>query len=551
MDRFHRFTFPLKSSQPPKSDKSTPKRAGIDAMADDGPPLRPFWLSREGSSELPTPPRGNQRVPSGISADRRSILSTRYQPFAPQRGDFDDLKVPVKPDERCIKCNSNIVLNPLRKKNGDINVKEARPDQIVTVPHGKGADGKPAMVEMVWSCRINRHIFPWPHPFKKPGSHDGEFGFNNPQGPRMSRAGVERYVNAIRGSMAEGDVNKAAEALRLLVSMNEGRKKESFSWLEKQKAERMASVFQKPESNKQKAGVPEVDSQTLTKDKKAIEEFLEQCSNNTNKMFSALDINDSETQNENTKVPLEYGGITLDSADSSRSASSAMMRATEPKDVVTETDLTIESRRLSYLAMLSRGLDAKENVKPESTMTNEKANIVPGAIGLASGFLKVQSPPSVRNSSKRFSLDNIVINPSDSNKASPITKSSSMDISHSGIYSATDFPSTWGHCTAAADELSHLTVSMISGDGDCSVTGVENKTPSFLTDKSNSGSIDTEGTVQQDFITAATVDTTRDKCIGTSVSDSGPGAGWDGVEINKSEDEGDGDIPVPILDFDN
>ncbi|EWC43832.1 hypothetical protein DRE_07276 [Drechslerella stenobrocha 248] len=225
----------------PRRPINTDKSSSSNATGSADPPLstfklRPFLLPRPDIDSIAP----HDRLGGGMTGE--SNKPRQFLPFAPRPGDLRSYSAPRKEGERCAACGSNIVLNPLYKKDGTLNVVDAQPVQTETRLRGIDAQGNPRMQEMVWSCRINRHPYPYPHEVNRPNSRDGEHststsasasaGAEKPP-TRMSVAGVERYVNAIQGFYASGNAQKAKEAMREMVLMNEGKKPESFEWLEK------------------------------------------------------------------------------------------------------------------------------------------------------------------------------------------------------------------------------------------------------------------------------------------------------------------------------
>ncbi|KAK6527488.1 hypothetical protein TWF694_004474 [Orbilia ellipsospora] len=538
-------------------------KPGNEAL-DSDPKLRPLLLSREtGSRDIPAHllPRSSKTAASGINADRRSILSGmsnssmpssgRYQPFAPQKADFDALKVPVKPGERCPKCNSNIVLNPLLKKNGGPNVKDAHPSQIFSVPHGTDKDGKPVVIQMVWSCRINRHPYPYT-PALKTGNRDEEDDTDNSQGPRMSRAGVERWVNEIRGFMVAGEAPKALEAMRQVVQMNEGRKKESFSWLEKEKANKLASIFQK---QGQKMGDKTGNDKALEEGKKLLEQILKNSPEEAATTVPFLDSHDGikGTQDAKKKAS-EYSGVIVDSPESSRSASSALIRPMEMNDKGDEHSATVLLHGIqSALANprlddANRRTNTKENIKP-GLAPDEDHDISKTKVPMDQKTLidevtkaftrssedKKTMPSSEENrksfkvSPKRFSLVNIItpLKKPDNNlesRPSGATLAGSRNSEAPQQYS----PGNSGHHSFASSAIS---------------------TPSFVTDKSSSDSFDI-GSVEKEESPPGTPQTSGKRSASFSTIGTNAETSDESHDIKDSEEENNG-IPFPIVNFED
>ncbi|KAK6355576.1 hypothetical protein TWF696_004676 [Orbilia brochopaga] len=230
--RSHNVSNPADNSSSP----SKPTVASSSSTLNQDPKLRPFLLPR--SSTDPTAGLGTRTSTSGMTD--RSNKPQPFMPFAPRMADFRDLMVPKKEGERCVKCGSEIVLNPRYRRNGGVNVAEPQPGQTVFLKRGRNPDGSDRVEEMVWSCRINRHAYPYPHevkPHEGKGkgpdmSAEGEKNTQRPAATKMSVPGTERWVNEIKGLLNRGEQQKANEAMMQLVLMNEGKKPESFAWLE-------------------------------------------------------------------------------------------------------------------------------------------------------------------------------------------------------------------------------------------------------------------------------------------------------------------------------
>ncbi|KAJ6256430.1 hypothetical protein Dda_8931 [Drechslerella dactyloides] len=301
--------FPRRSRNPSSTTKpstsSNHTGASSSSNPNQDPKLRPFLLPRPSSD----PTAGlNTRNSTGGMTDR-SNKPQPFLPFAPRLADFRDLVVPKKEGERCVKCNSDVVLNPRYKPDGSVNVAEPQPGQTVFLNRGKNPDGTDRIQEMVWSCRINRHPYPYPHKLnaheiKGPDAPEGEKDPQRPAGARMSVPGTERWVNEIQGFLNRGEHQKANEAMMELVLMNEGKKPESFTWLEEHgesSKSRIAKGGQNKVGGASIAGKNEKNDNRIITGKKATEEI----DTDTKPRDPASNLAKSLTDQ------IEYGGITL------------------------------------------------------------------------------------------------------------------------------------------------------------------------------------------------------------------------------------------------
>ncbi|KAF3927979.1 hypothetical protein ABW20_dc0110029 [Dactylellina cionopaga] len=607
---------------------------------------RPFLLPRQGS-EPNSPARKPQ--PSGtanvINSDKNSIMSNnsqgsglpstetrriqRYQPFCPLPGDLDTLKVPAKPGERCPKCNSNIVLNPLRKQNGEIIVEKIQPGQIITLERGVDADGNSRMVDMVWSCRINKHPYLYSDKIDNPGSHSGELDTERPPATGMSLAGVERWVNEIRGLMANGSeksIEKAKDAMMQVVLMNEGKKKESFSWLERERANKLASALQGlPKSSGKDAKAK--DGREAEEEKRVLNDLLSK--ENTVEIYSILsslgEVNYtteakkyhgvgelSEKKEEDDIAGLEYAGIALDSYPGNSSSGPTSGELPSRGQVNGEQEI-IGTNPHYYDAIIPKATDTKGNIGPTSVNTDQKhgvhqfrtsrnqrlrsvpskttigASIKVGALtSPVSPLTQPKEEPTIpRISQNRFSLSHLFSGLSHSNKTSPTTKrhdnvlatttsrssNSSLasrlplvkteplslqemlsepfdriaegvslkDNSSDDVGPAVDIPTTSASSTNKTSDAEDVARKSFPNASDHSISIIEMKTPSFITDKSNSGSANASVIEKEESVAAVAAPSEIVGKRSVSASTTGTNRGIGGDELSVEYDTIDDD----------
>ncbi|KAF3111735.1 hypothetical protein TWF706_011469 [Orbilia oligospora] len=294
------------------------------------PSLRPFLLSlpREqamsiiNSSRPPKPvePKNSAEMsdpirdrPGSLIRGTRSDISNQprvYVPFAPQPSDLAKLMSSQKPGVKCQKCNSNIVLTKVLKDNGSRNVENSHLGEIFNFTKDHDETGAPITIELVWACRINRHVFPAPGnemltaPVIQTIIIDPETG-----GPkRLTFAGAQRWVNQMRELMRMGDVTRAKECMTEIVQMNEGMKKESFTWLEKEKASRMSASLSLPkkivfQQDQQQEG--QLEKPEEHEGQKLLEQFFDEEGDILYQMITSDDDN------------IEYSGLAIDSSSES------------------------------------------------------------------------------------------------------------------------------------------------------------------------------------------------------------------------------------------
>ncbi|KAF3904410.1 hypothetical protein ABW21_db0204568 [Orbilia brochopaga] len=295
----------------------------------------------------------------------RSNRPQSFIPFAPRPGDLRDLIVPKKEGEHCLKCNSDIVLNPRYKKDGSVNIAEPQPGQTVFLNRGKNADGTDRVEEMIWSCRINRHPYPYPHALqphevKASESSEGEKNTQRPAGAKMSTAGTERWVNEIQGFLNRGEHQKANEAIMQLVLMNEGKKPESFAWLEEHGEASKARLNKG--SHKTAGGASAIDKKDYVNGKADTGKKASEQAEAAKEALSSL----SKLQKSITDK-IEYGGVKFGSS-TEESLARSMADFQPYQGYAAHKGRKSSFRPNSQLldAMLSHG-DKKENVEQKAT----------------------------------------------------------------------------------------------------------------------------------------------------------------------------------------
>ncbi|KAF3929360.1 hypothetical protein ABW19_dt0200877 [Dactylella cylindrospora] len=197
---------------------STPAHTAPPAGNHNDPKLRPLLLPDMVKNQSINPISPNARMPPSYAAALAGAGSSRadestprkFVPFAPQRGDFDPYKTYQMSGVRCGRCNSDIVLNPLKKLDGSMNVRGYIGDVITMKKPNK--DGETVDTEMAWSCRINRHAYnkakrvPGASTYPSAASAAAAM-MQDLQGP-ISNKIVEKFMDMMREGVDVGDGKK-------------------------------------------------------------------------------------------------------------------------------------------------------------------------------------------------------------------------------------------------------------------------------------------------------------------------------------------------------
>ncbi|KAK6503857.1 hypothetical protein TWF481_008862 [Arthrobotrys musiformis] len=413
MSSFRNFAFPKKK---------------MDADASKSPHLRPFLLQipREEAMSIVNSSRPPKRVTResftqmNVPARERPVgrrgtkndLSNRpktYIPFAPQPSDLEKLMIPEKVGARCRTCNSNIVLNKVLKDNGDVNVHDSHLGEIFNIPRGHDESGTPVTVQMVWSCRINRHVYP------SASSNSNGTALAIPSAvadteivypKRLTLAGAQRWVNEMQELMRSGDVGRAKECMTQIVLMNEGMKRESFSWLEKEKASRLSAHLtlpkkisdlqqgQEEQQDPEKSDGPEEPGEP-SEGEKLLKEFFDEEGSAIFNMITG------------EGTDFEYSGLAIDSSSESNPSEMATNAIEEPTE-----QPSVVSKDEAATTAVTRSPDCSENLTPDDKPVKTDVSApFPQATGERQDQSSVVSSEDTfisKRLSKRFSLTNIL-----------------------------------------------------------------------------------------------------------------------------------------------
>ncbi|KAK6515939.1 hypothetical protein TWF281_004531 [Arthrobotrys megalospora] len=501
MPNFRNFTFPKKKAMDNDAAESSqlrpfllglPREEAIATINSSRPPKR---VSRQSFIQMNVPARDRQTGLRGTSNGSGNDTKI-YVPFAPQPSDLASLMVPKKPDAKCHKCNSNIVLCRVNKKNGDVNVANAHLGETFNITQGQDENGAPITVPMVWACRINRHVFPTSNPNNDAQVTPTAVADPKTAPKRLTFAGAQRWVNEMQGLLRSGDAIRAKECMTQIVLMNEGMKRESFSWLEKEKASRLAAALNLPKEISTFREEEEEKSEEPDDGEKLLKDFFAEEGNTIFQMIT------SEGNG------LDYSGLVI----GSRSESPSSKLATNDQDEAKGEPSTVHEAK-GVVTVTTCIRDTKENLSPDDKPAE---NQVPGSSSLPtapshSDLLPKEETPTSRPLSKRFSLTNLL---GSFKKTSPSIKriEGKRDLgkyaeeqavaaslspvllpAHGQSLSLQEMLQEPFH-RIAGGSLEHLPggqrdpeYSLASSSGNL-VSGAQSRTPSFITDKSDNGS---------------------------------------------------------------
>ncbi|KAK6342352.1 hypothetical protein TWF718_007752 [Orbilia javanica] len=420
MSSFRNFAFPKKKTENTDASKSPhlrpfllnlPREEAMAAINSSRPPKR---VDRSTFTQMNVPARDRPGAPGRGTRNDPSNQPKIYVPFAPQPSDLAKLMAPQKPGAKCQKCNSNIVLSKVLKEDGRPNVLNAHLGEVSTVTQGQDDNGAPITVEMVWACRINRHVFPSATNRTAPVTQKLIVDPKTGAPKRLTYAGAQRWVNEMRELMRRGETARAKECMTQIVLMNEGMKKESFSWLEKEKAIRLSASLslpkkitlqqeQKPqdkgkelekpdeeESEKPEEHMEHEEHEGPDEGAKLLKKFFDEEGATIYKM-----ITDDDTD-------VDYSGIDLDSSSESN----------PPEMVLTANDTTTGQPSIvpdakSAVAVVT---STQENNPPDdqSTKTSVSTSIASNASQDPPASMASEDASTSKRLSKRFSLTNIL-----------------------------------------------------------------------------------------------------------------------------------------------
>ncbi|KAK6331322.1 hypothetical protein TWF730_004404 [Orbilia blumenaviensis] len=410
MSNFRNFTFSKKNMDNDDASKSPhlrpfllslPQEEAMSVINSSSPNRR---INRQNTVEMNTSIRDRPssfRSTIGDSSNQTKV----YIPFAPQKSDLEKLMAIERFGARCQRCNSNIVLCKTHKDSGDDNVKDFHLGEVFTMDQQQDENGAPVTVQVVWACRINRHVFP-SSTANGTSLIDGTSICGTEDSPkRLTFAGAQRWVNELQGLMHRGDVGRAKECMTQIVLMNEGRKKESFTWLEKEKASRLSAALylpkkienfqQKEQPTKKEEEEPEVPDDG----DKLLKEFFDEEGAAIYQMITSEDSS------------AEYSGLVIDSSSSESHVSVIATNGHGGPPTVPETKTTIASATDSVK-------DVKETLYPDVRSIDDSTSNTEAADYFPLPAQEDHSPPSdiINNKdkliskrlSKHFSITNIL-----------------------------------------------------------------------------------------------------------------------------------------------
>ncbi|RVD87225.1 uncharacterized protein DFL_001467 [Arthrobotrys flagrans] len=406
ISNFRNFAFPKKkpgTNDAPKSPHlrpfllNLPREEAMTILNSSRPPKR---VDRQSFMQMNVPARDRS---SGLVRGPRSDPSNQpkiYVPFAPLPSDLGKLMAPQKHGARCQKCNSNIVLSKVLKENGQPNVFDAHLGETFNVTQGEDDNGAPVAVQMVWACRINRHVFPSAANTTAPATTVRIVDPKTDGPKRLTLASAQRWVNEMQELMRRGDVGRAKECMTEIVLMNEGMKKESFSWLEKEKASRLSASLCLPkkitfQEEKQEKKDELEKPEKPGEGEKLLKEFFDEGAT-IFQIITGEDIN------------LEYSGLAIDSSSESNLSEMATNVIEEPTE---ERSTAPDAKAVVIRTQENPSLDDKS---AKSTPINSSTS---STTSNASPPQEAENPPTVMSTedtttskrlSKRFSLTNIL-----------------------------------------------------------------------------------------------------------------------------------------------